>query len=71
MDEAEAKKWGVRGISIRMTYDGSGLTQIAKLVDQGILKPRVDKVFPLIEAKKAQDLNQTGQSHGKMVLQVI
>ncbi len=71
MDEAEAKKWGARGISFRMTYDGSGLTQIAKLVDQGILKPRVDKVLPLTDAKKAQDLNQTGQSHGKMVLQVI
>ncbi|HZR28602.1 MAG TPA: NADP-dependent oxidoreductase [Terriglobales bacterium] len=70
VDENEARKRGIRAMLLFMKRNGSELAQIAELVDQGILKPRVDQIFPLSEAKRAQELNESGQSHGKIVLQV-
>ncbi|HTC92617.1 MAG TPA: NADP-dependent oxidoreductase [Terriglobales bacterium] len=70
VDENEAKERGIHGLLIFVKPNGSELGQIAQLVDQGILKPRVDKVLPLAEAKRAHELNESGQSHGKIVLQV-
>lgn len=47
------------------------LNEIAKLLDSGKLKVIVEKVFPLWEARAAQDLSQTGHVRGKIVLRVI
>ena len=47
------------------------LNEIAKLLDAGKLKVIVEKVFPLWEARAAQDLSQTGHVRGKIVLRVI
>ena len=47
------------------------LNEIAKLLDAGKLKVVVEKVFPLWEARAAQDLSQTGHVRGKIVLRVI
>jgi len=70
VDEGEARKRGIRAMPFFVKGNGSELAQIAQLVDQGILKPRVDKVLPLSEARRAQELTESGQSHGKIVLQV-
>lgn len=70
LDEAQASKQGIRAIQFVMQPKGTELAEITKLVDQGILKPRLSKVLPLTQAKDAQDLNQSGQSHGKIVLEV-
>ena len=70
VDENEARKRGIRTLHFFVKPNGSELAQIAQLVDQGILKPRVDKVLPLAEAKRAHELNESGRSHGKIVLQV-
>jgi NADPH:quinone reductase-like Zn-dependent oxidoreductase len=69
-DETMAREEGARVVRIMMKRDGSELAQIAQLVDQGILKPRVDRVLPMTDAKRAHDLNQSGQTHGKIVLRV-
>src|SRR5260370_28441822 len=69
-DEAKAREAGIRATHIVRKSDGSELAQLAQLVDQGILKPRVDRVLPMADAKRAHDLNQSGQSHGKIVLRV-
>jgi NADPH:quinone reductase-like Zn-dependent oxidoreductase len=48
------------------------LTQLAKLIDEGIVRPVVSTVLPLSEARKAQDLLQLGQNvRGKIVLKVV
>jgi NADPH:quinone reductase-like Zn-dependent oxidoreductase len=70
LDETEATKHEVRGVQIMMEKLASDLTEISKLVDQGILKTRLSQVMPLTHAKEAQDLNQTGHSQGKVVLKV-
>jgi NADPH:quinone reductase-like Zn-dependent oxidoreductase len=49
----------------------SGLTTIADLIDRGQVKINVSKVFPLTEARQAQELSQQGNTRGKIVLQAI
>ena len=69
-DQARAREAGVRAVNIVMRRDGSELAQIAQLIDQGIVKPRIDKILPIDEAKRAHDLNESGKTHGKIVLRV-
>jgi NADPH:quinone reductase-like Zn-dependent oxidoreductase len=47
------------------------LTQIARLVDEGKLVPHISEVFPLAEARKAQELSQKGHVRGKIALRVM
>jgi NADPH:quinone reductase-like Zn-dependent oxidoreductase len=61
---------GIRGVQFLMRPDRAQLERIADLVAEGVLKPRVSRVLPLDDASEAQDLNQAGRSHGKIVLQV-
>jgi NADPH:quinone reductase-like Zn-dependent oxidoreductase len=46
------------------------LSEIAKLVDAGKLKPVVETVLPLSDARRALELNETGHTRGKIVLKV-
>jgi NADPH:quinone reductase-like Zn-dependent oxidoreductase len=47
------------------------LQEIAGLVDKNLLKVIIDKMFPLSEAKAAQDLSQTHKAKGKIILEVL
>jgi NADPH:quinone reductase-like Zn-dependent oxidoreductase len=47
------------------------LNEIAKLVDAGKLKIIIENIFPLAEARAAQESNATGHTRGKIVLRVI
>ncbi len=47
------------------------LSEIANLVDSGELQPVVENVFPLSEARKAQQLSQAGHTRGKIVLRIV
>lgn len=69
--EADARNHGVRGVNFIMTPEAKGLAELARLINQGTLKVRVGEVLPLTEAKKAQDLNQNGKTHGKVVIKVL
>jgi NADPH:quinone reductase-like Zn-dependent oxidoreductase len=43
---------------------------MAKLIDSGTLKPTIDRVLPLSEARRAHELSQDGHIRGKIVLRV-
>lgn len=66
----EAAKHGVHGEALRVHPDAQDLTEIASLIDSGKLKPIVADVFPLEEARKAQETVRSGKVHGKVVLKV-
>lgn len=66
----EATQHGVRSAHISANVDTSVLNEIAKLVDSGKLKPRVETVLPLSEARKAHELSESGHARGKIVLKV-
>ena len=61
---------GVRAALVSTRADTAQLDEIAKLVDAGMVRPIVEAVFPLNEARRAQELSQTGHARGKIVLQV-
>ena len=49
---------------------GEQLRQISALVDAGQLRPIIDQVFPLPEARHAYEAGATGHRHGKIVLTI-
>jgi NADPH:quinone reductase-like Zn-dependent oxidoreductase len=70
VDESTAKQAGVNASYFLMKRSAQDLAELAKLVDQGVVKPRVSRTMDLAQAKDAQELNETGQSHGKFILKV-
>jgi NADPH:quinone reductase-like Zn-dependent oxidoreductase len=66
----DAAAHGVRGSYVYTRADSAQLSEIAKLVDAGMVRPIVEAVFPLNEARHAQELSQTGHARGKIVLKV-
>jgi NADPH:quinone reductase-like Zn-dependent oxidoreductase len=68
--QKEADAWGVRQAFFVVRPNAAELTEIAALVDSGKVKPIVDNVLPLAEARKAQELSQAGHTRGKIVLKV-
>jgi len=50
--------------------DGSQLARIAQLIDFGFVRPVVETVLPLSQAKRAQELSEAGHVRGKIVLSI-
>jgi NADPH:quinone reductase-like Zn-dependent oxidoreductase len=67
----EAAAHGVRHASLFVQPSVTQLTELANLVDSGKLRPIVETVLPLSEARHAHELSQTGHTRGKMVLRVV
>jgi NADPH:quinone reductase-like Zn-dependent oxidoreductase len=68
--EQKARRFGVRGIMCSVQPDGAELSKIAKLIDSAKLKPIIDRILPLSEARRAHELSQDGHIRGKIVLRV-
>jgi NADPH:quinone reductase-like Zn-dependent oxidoreductase len=68
--EQKGNQFGVRGIMCKVQPDGGQLSKIAKLIDSARLKPTIDRVLPLREARRAHELTQNGHVRGKIVLRV-
>jgi len=68
--EEEARAHGVRQAGVMVQANGAQLAEIARLVDAGKLKVYLDAVLPLNEVAKAHEMNATGHTRGKIVLQV-
>ena len=66
----KAKELGVRAAFVASHPNGAQLTEIAKLIDAGKIKPKVDRILPLSEARRAHELSQSGHTRGKIVLRV-
>jgi NADPH:quinone reductase-like Zn-dependent oxidoreductase len=47
------------------------LTEVAKMVDSGQLKPHVSTILPLQDARRAHEIIEARHTHGKLVLQVV
>jgi alcohol dehydrogenase len=53
-----------------MRADGEQLRQIARLVEDGAIKPLVDRVFPLEQVREALAYSESGRATGKVVIGV-
>jgi NADPH:quinone reductase-like Zn-dependent oxidoreductase len=69
-DPAELGKRGIRGAAISVHPDAEDLTEIARLIGAGKLKPIVTQVLPLSEAIVAQHQAATHHTRGKVVLRI-
>ena len=69
--EEKARSVGARGAMVQSRPDGAKLAEIAKIIDSGNLAPVIDRILPLSEARRAQELSQSGHTRGKIVLRVV
>lgn len=69
---ARARGWArlKRGRAVLLSAKGELLTGLARLIDEGRLKPAVERVFPLSEAREAHALIERHHVRGKLVLAV-
>lgn len=67
----KAKRLGVNFSFLFMRAQGEQLSQITKLIESGVIKPVVDKVFPFEQTNEALSYVETGRAKGKVVVQVI
>lgn len=69
--EAVAAAHGVKGLFLRCDHTRrEGLSRIADLVVRGQVQVHIDTVLPLKEARRAQELSQSGHVQGKIILRV-
>jgi NADPH:quinone reductase-like Zn-dependent oxidoreductase len=66
----EAAALGLRTTAPLVEPDRLALTALAELVETGTLRPMIDCVVPLAQARRAHELGETGRTTGKIVLAV-
>jgi len=74
LEPPSVEKAGACGVRCHHTFvqpNVEQLNEIAKLVDAGKLKVIIQKIFPLAEARAAQESNAAGHTRGKIALRVI
>ncbi len=68
--QESATKYGVRALFYGAHASSSDLAEIAKLIDSGEVKTVIETVLPLVEARRAHELSESGHARGKIVLKV-
>jgi NADPH:quinone reductase-like Zn-dependent oxidoreductase len=64
-----ARRHGARYRYWFMRPDGAQLRHLTTLVDQGVLRPHVDRVFPFSQTREALEYAESGKARGKVVVQ--
>jgi NADPH:quinone reductase-like Zn-dependent oxidoreductase len=65
-----AAKHKARGLRYTVEPSRADLTEIARLIDAGKVKPRVVRIFDWTEAGEAEDYVEAGHTEGKVVLRI-
>jgi NADPH:quinone reductase-like Zn-dependent oxidoreductase len=66
----KAKRLNVGYSFLFMRAEGNQLGQITSLIDAGIIKPVIDKVFPFEQTNEAMAYVETGRAKGKVVIKI-
>jgi NADPH:quinone reductase-like Zn-dependent oxidoreductase len=66
-----AKAHGIRPVWFIVEPNRDELIQIGTLIDAGHLRPIIDTVFPLSQARQAYEQGARGHTRGKIVLRVV
>ncbi|WP_200974813.1 NADP-dependent oxidoreductase [Echinicola sp. 20G] len=64
----KAKNKGVNGFFFLVQSNGTDMKALAKLLEDGYLKPHLSASFPFVEMTKAHELQETGHVIGKLVV---
>jgi NADPH:quinone reductase-like Zn-dependent oxidoreductase len=65
-----AKKLNVNFKFLFMRADGKQLSEITKLIEEGKIRPIIDKVFPFEQTNEAMTYVETGRAKGKVVIKI-
>jgi len=68
--QEDAAKHRVRAAFVQAQPTAGLLKEIARLLDSRQIKPNVGKMFPMEQARQAQELKQHGHTRGKIVLEI-
>lgn len=68
--EELAKQYEVKVIGQNTETNSKNLSRLAGLVDQGVIKPQVAKIFPLEQTREAFEYVETGHPKGKVVISI-
>jgi len=66
----KAQSLGVRYSFLFMRAQGQQLNEITSLIESGVIRPVVDKVFPFEKTADALVYVETGRARGKVVIAV-
>jgi NADPH:quinone reductase-like Zn-dependent oxidoreductase len=66
----KAKRLNVTFSFLFMRANGRQLSEITALIDQGVIRPVVERVFPLESTQEALDFVEKGRAKGKVVVNV-
>ncbi len=66
----KAKRRGIRYTFVFMRASGSQLGEISSLIESGVIKPAVDRIFPFNSVAEALAYVETGRAKGKVVIKV-
>jgi len=67
----QAAAHGVRAATFIVRPDREQLIRIGELIDTGRIRPMIEVVLPLSQARQAYERGQGGHASGKVVLQVV
>jgi NADPH:quinone reductase-like Zn-dependent oxidoreductase len=66
----KAKRLGISYSFLFMRAEGQQLGEITSLIESGVIRPVVDKVFPFEKTSEALEYVETGRAKGKVVIKV-
>jgi len=66
----QAKQLGVDYSFLFMQANGKQLSEVGSLIDAGVIRPVLDKVFPFEQMNEAMSYVQSGRAKGKVVVKV-
>lgn len=66
----KAKRLGVNFSFLFMRANGEQLGQITHLIEQGVIRPVIDKVFPFEQTNEAMSYVEAGRAKGKVIVRV-
>ena len=65
-----AKKRNVNYSFLFMQANGKQLAEISSLIEAGIIRPIIDKIFPFEQTKEAMSYVASGRAKGKVIVKV-
>ena len=66
----KAKRHGVSYSFLFMQANGEQLRKLGSLIEAGVIRPTIDRVFPFEETNEALQYLETGRAKGKVVIKV-
>ena len=67
----KAKRHGISYSFVFMRANGEQLSKITSLIESGVVRQVVDRIFPFLGTNEAMDYLATGRAKGKVVITVI